>query len=101
MAPKELCYNFRYVAANGRSTGFPWSIRQTTVYQRLDMSTGCSNWILIQPERTVKKRFQEVSRSCSGVLSKQMDPHLVFLFAALSDWKPFIGYLRTILQGLV
>ena len=98
---KEMAYTFRYVINNGRAEGSQWSIRQTAVYQNMDVRTGCSTWILIQPDDAVLHQFKNVCLQSSDVAFHLMAPHLVFLGSAQVHWKAYIGQLRLALQSLV
>ncbi len=98
---KEMTYTFRYVINNGRAEGSQWSIRQTAIYQKMDVRTGCSTWILIQPNDAVLRQFKNVCLQSSDVAFHLMAPHLVFLGSAQVHWKAYIGQLRLALQLLV
>ena len=56
---KEFCYNFKYVAQNGRPDRNPWSIRQVGIYEKFNVETGQSVWIVLQPSGRVYDRLKE------------------------------------------
>ena len=97
----EIAYTFRYVDTNGRTEGSPWSIRQTAVYQKINLKTGCSIWILIQPNDAVLERFKALCLQSVDGAGHPMAPHLTFLSSARVHWKAYIGQLRLSLQKLV
>lgn len=97
----EIAYTYRYVINNGRTEGPRWSVRQTTVYQKMNMETGCSTWIFIQPNDIALNQFKAMCLLSSEDSEQPMAPHLAFLNAARMDWKSYIGHLRSLLQGLV
>ena len=97
----EITYTYRYVIDNGRAEGPRWSVRQTAVYQRVNMETGCSTWILIQPNDIAMERFKTICLRSQDNIEQPMVPHLAFLSAAQMGWKPYIRQLRLSLQGLV
>ena len=97
----ELAYTYRYVINNGRTEGPQWSIRQTTVYQKMSVETGCSTWILIQPDSSALQHFKAMCLLSRNYLEHPMAPHLAFLNAAQRDWKDYVGQLRLLLQELV
>ena len=96
----EFCYAVRYVARNERSSGSPWSLRQTAVYHQYNASTNNSTWIFLQPSTIMQRRYtdtqQSVSLSCHPAAL-----HVVLLFAIAADWKDYISYLRQEIDILV
>jgi Mg2+ and Co2+ transporter CorA len=88
----ELSYTYSYVTTNGRSEGPTWSLRQTAVYHKMNVQTGCSIWILIQPSQPSWMRFKKLV-PLTGT-SGAMDAHLIFLNEATVGWKGFLGHLR-------
>ena len=97
---KEFCYAIRYVARNGRSSGSPWSLRQTAAYQRFDSQSGKSVWILLQPSAEGRRRFEEVQQSNTST-THPMLLHVVLLFTTVAGWKDYIAYLRQCLDTFV
>ncbi|KAH8164462.1 hypothetical protein CIB48_g3776 [Xylaria polymorpha] len=98
----EIAYAYRYMAKNGRKDGSGWSVRQTAVYQKTELTTQCSVWILVQPSESVLKRFKSICQdfSLDGYTRQHALPHLVFKNSALEEWKSFTNYLRSSLQVL-
>ena len=96
----EIAYSYRYMIRNGRTDGPVWSVRQTAVYQQMNMKTGRSIWILIQPNESALKRFKSICLATDFV-RKPVTPHLVFLNSAVEGWKDFVGNIRASLQTLV
>ncbi|KAL8673354.1 MAG: hypothetical protein Q9168_002233 [Polycauliona sp. 1 TL-2023] len=96
----EIAYTYRYVINNGRTEGPRWSVRQTAVYQKMDAETGCSTWIVIQPDAFALSRFKGMCLSSSVDWEQPMAPHLAFLSATRMDWKAYMGHLRRSLQDL-
>ena len=97
----EIAYLYRYVTNNGRSQGPQWSIRQSAVYQKMNMSTRCSAWILIQPSDSALKRFKDLLLDLPELSSQPMTPHLALLNATEMDWKGYTSQLRLSIQSLV
>ncbi len=97
----EIAYTYRYVINNGRTEGSPWSVRQTAVYQKTNLKTGCSVWILIQPNEAVFEHFKALCLQSVDGAQQSMAPHLAFLSSARLYWKAYIGQLRLSLQELV
>ena len=55
----ELCYIVQYVDKNGRDRGDPWSLRQTGVYEQVDIETGKSVWIILQPSSSARQCLEQ------------------------------------------
>lgn len=97
----EIAYTYRYVINNGRKEGLRWSVRQTAVYQKMNVETRCSTWILIQPNDFALNRFKAMILLSQDESGQSMTSHLAFLSAAQMDWKMYISHLRLSLQDLV
>jgi hypothetical protein len=101
----EFCYNLRYVEKNDRNRGNQWSLRQTGVYQRVDLKCHRSTWILLQPSNYVRKRLEEnLKHQKKGSCSFEENPmilHTLFLSAAESNWREYIADLQSQLDVLV
>jgi hypothetical protein len=98
----EVCYLFRYMALNGRTTGSPWSLRQCAVYQRIDASRQRAIWILIQPEPGLLiDFFATIAQGKEFNLLSCLEPHLILLNAGTRKWKQFTAHLRQTLYLLV
>ncbi|KAL2011099.1 hypothetical protein VTN00DRAFT_3817 [Thermoascus crustaceus] len=95
----ELCYDLRYFERNGRAGEFPWSLRQTGVYQQLDLSTGRSVWILLKPSDSMKKTLEENLESLADN-NLPLLHHTVFIAASLRSWRDYLAHLDTELQRL-
>lgn len=99
-ARKEFCYAVRYVARNGRSSGSPWSLRQTAVYQQYDWCSGKSVWIFLQPPAEGRRRFEEIQHSNASTTHPMLF-HVVLLFTTVAGWKDYIAYMRHCLDAIV
>ena len=101
----EFCYNIKYVARNGRSQGNPWSVRQIGVYERLNMHTGQSVWIILEPSVRAYRQFREATESqqisSGGIGSASMILHAAVLVAAGREWGEYLEDLRLQMQRLV
>jgi hypothetical protein len=101
----EFCYNLRYVEKNDRNRGNQWSLRQTGIYQRVDLKCHRSTWILLQPSNYARKRLEEnLKHQKKGSCSFEENPmllHILFLSAAESNWREYIADLQSQLDELV
>ncbi|KAK3368037.1 hypothetical protein B0H63DRAFT_89153 [Podospora didyma] len=90
---------------NGRTTGSAWSLRQTAVYQQVDLHKQTNTWILIQPEPETFKQFLAAAARRGGVAEglacpKCMEPNLLLLSAGRTKWKEYTAHLRHLLRPL-
>lgn len=96
----ELCYIVQYVEKNGRDRGDPWSLRQTGVYEQVDIHTGKSVWIILQPssstQQCLEQGLQTLGQDSNGrITSNPMLFHAIFLLATADNWVGYIKYLHT------
>lgn len=96
----ELCYIVQYVEKNGRDRGDPWSLRQTGVYEQVDIETGKSVWIILQPSSSTRQcleqGLQTLDQDTYGRnTSDPMLLHPIFLLATADNWVGYIKYLHS------
>lgn len=96
----EFCYNTRYPAENGRKPGSPWSLRQTGIYQQVNLQSKESVWILLQSSAKVLRRVEGILASPSDE-AHPMRAHVILLFTMAADWHKYISYLQKQLETLV
>lgn len=80
-----MCYNIRYVELNGRNNGDPWSLRQIGVYEKINLETQSSYWILLQPSSAALQNLEDHLRSRKHSLKSvetSMSTHIVLLFTS-------------------
>lgn len=101
----ELCYNFTYLAKNGRGRGDPWSLRQSGIYQQVDLKSNKSFWILLHPSASIKDQLHHFNgafpidrQNFGGHLLKG---HTAFLSEATQGWDEYIENTRTQLDAIV
>jgi hypothetical protein len=87
---------------NGRQKGNPWSLRQTGVYQQLDLSQQRSAWILLQPSRYIHNHFASFPGSEDINSTARRDTalhlHFVFLFTGIKNWHAYIQHVESRLR---
>jgi len=101
---KEFCHKTKYISRNGRAEGDTWSIRQTGIYEKRNMNTGQSVWILLQPSERVHRRLREgfVARSRSGTSNQMVTTlHAALLIAAHREWAEYLVDINGEVQHLV
>lgn len=96
----ELCYIVQYVEKNGRDRGDPWSLRQTGVYEQVDIETGKSVWIILQPSSSARQcleqGLQTLDQDTYGRnTSDPMLLHSIFLLATADNWVEYIKHLHS------
>ncbi len=97
---EEICYNIRYVIENGRLTNSSWSLRQTAVYYRKSLTTGCDTWIFIQPSQDVQNFLE--SRPDDMFQNDQcgIHTHMMVFQYSIECWQKYISTLRSALEQL-
>lgn len=102
----ELCYNLRYVHRHGRAGEYPWSFRQTAVYQRSSTNSVHSRWIFLQPPSDMDSSLAEiVARSQPSSTEKYFhEPlytHIILLLSTEREWRQFLTDLEGEVEALV
>ncbi|KAJ3576581.1 hypothetical protein NPX13_g3649 [Xylaria arbuscula] len=95
----ETCYMLHFFENNGRTTGDPWSPRQTAVYHHYHASSDRSSWILIKPsahlEEPLQIELENASRLTLSAKSRATRLHVMFTSFALSNWPNYIATQTT------
>ena len=101
----EICYNFSYLAKNGRGRGDPWSLRQSGVYQQVDLKSNKSLWILLHPSASIKDQLHHFNGAFpiyrKGLGGHFLDAHAAFLSEATQYWDEYIEDTRTQVDVIV
>jgi hypothetical protein len=94
-----VCYNIQYIAKYDRPSHSAWCLRQTCVYQHINLASPGSFWMLIQPPKFVLNALQAVLEArCQRnhpSLEHPLMLHDIFLELFLSDWEDYIQDLRS------
>lgn len=96
----ELCYLLRYPARHGRKSGYPFSLRQTAVYQRFDDVRKTSKWIFVQAPDDFSNELRN-SLSSGNQERSPRDIHRCAFALAEQEWRDYICYLDAELRVLV
>jgi len=103
--PADICYNFRYVEQNGRTTGNPWSLRQIGVYEKYDSLKDVSIWILISASETAREALDDIKLTNQPVDSRCLTEtnmfHAVLIAAVSREWRKYLEHLQVELDILV
>jgi K+-sensing histidine kinase KdpD len=103
--PADICYNFRYVERNGRTTGNPWSLRQIGVYEKYDSLKDSSTWILISASETAREALDDIRLTDqpddSRCLTETTMFHTVLIAAVSREWRKYLEHLQVELDILV
>jgi hypothetical protein len=101
----EVCYNIRYIEPNGRQKGNPWSLRQTGVYQRLDVSEQRSTWVVLQPSKHARANLIPYleGKDAGNIRCKvtALHVHFVFLYSGIRNWHAYVEYAEAQLRRYV
>ncbi|KAF6236137.1 hypothetical protein HO173_005766 [Letharia columbiana] len=95
----ELCYLLRYPARHGRKSGYPFSLRQTAVYQRFDDVRKTSKWIFVQAPDDFSNELRN-SLSSGNQERSPRDIHRCAFALAEQEWRDYICYLDAELRVL-
>ena len=102
---EEFCYNVKYIAQNFRPHRNPWSFRQIGIYERHDLNTDQSIWIILQPSERVCRRLTESVQSqqpsARGTEAASMVRHAAILIASSRDWGQYLECLKNEMEKLV
>ncbi|KAK5954143.1 hypothetical protein OHC33_004715 [Knufia fluminis] len=92
----ETCYTLRYIQQNYRPGGRPWSLRQFAVYNKCDLDSNCSSWILVAPPEDVQSEFRDLAgHGYSNMLETGVEMHLSFIDTAVAYFRLYLAYLTT------
>lgn len=90
----ECAYGLRFVELNHRSTGQPWSVRQTAIYHRYNIDEKASTWVLISASTKVKNSLHEYVRSSENLSAlNPFEVHVLLLDTLLGNWRSYVIYL--------
>jgi hypothetical protein len=108
MERADICYQLRYVESNHRSRGNPWSLRQTGVFHRFDLSGNPSQnlWIFLHPKHGSKGQRRFEAAVAKELESGETDNnpirlHLSLMTSYLDGWRWYLhdlgrSYLETV-----
>jgi hypothetical protein len=106
----RLCYSLKSVEASKVNPGWPWSIRQTSIYHSFDVETGKSFWVIIKGNKLLRNRIQTATRkdarqsnlglfgSTAEAFSSSLATHLVLCDWCDEEWRWYLNYLEKKLQ---
>lgn len=97
----ETCFNVRYPAKNGRSTGNPWSIRHTTVYHQYDCPKQRHVWVVIQPSNDYRQQILQIMNLPLSEIEASWVIGATCLFSTNQYWREYIVHLQEGVRTLV
>lgn len=93
----ELSYQFKYAEANNRSRAFPWSIRRTEIFNRIETSgeTIKSTWLIFNPKEDseLSKRLADKAQDPGKWAALKANPlrlHIAILSTYIDNWRDFL-----------
>ncbi|KKY18572.1 hypothetical protein UCDDS831_g05852 [Diplodia seriata] len=93
-----LSYQFKYAEANNRSRAFPWSIRRTEVFNRIQTSSEGvrSTWLIFSPKENseLSKQLEHKARQpdeWSALKANPLRLHIAILSAYIDNWRDFLN----------
>ena len=97
----EVSYVIRFFERNDWHAGDPWSLRQTAMYGRFDLTSADSAWILIKPSPHLKELLEQKLKAIRLPNQRYIITHLVALSFTLRNWRDFIMYHTSRLVDIV
>ena len=94
----DLCYNVRHFELHERDLEDPWSCRQSAIHQKYYFSAGCSNWIIVQPPKLFLSTLEGIE---SDKIVHPMGLHVLYIAAAMANWRSYLNYITEKLTQLV
>ncbi|OJD38959.1 magnesium transport protein transmembrane region [Diplodia corticola] len=95
---QELSYQFKYAEANNRSRAFPWSIRRTEVFNRIETSSHGlrSTWLIFNPKEDsdLSRRLNHKAlepNEWSALKANPLRLHISILSAYIDNWRDFLA----------
>ena len=88
----EVTYGLRWIEANDRSE--KWSLRQSMIYNRLNIRTGTSSWILAGHATFATEDLHNfIESGAYRNLDAQPRLHLAFIESSILCWRPYLVFL--------
>jgi len=106
----RLCYSLKSVEESKDNPGWPWSIRQTSMYHSFDVETGKSLWVIIKGNKLIRNRIQTATAKDAGhsnlgsfistaeAFTSSLATHLVFCDWCDEEWRWYLNYMEKRLQ---
>jgi len=95
----------RYVELNGRQKGHPWSLRQTGVYHKTQLSGQQSTWVVLQPSKHARTSLiPSLEKNDAGNITckaPNLHVHFVFLYSGIKNWHAYVEYMEAQLRRYV
>ena len=95
-----MCYIIHHVEKNGRNRGNPWSLRETGIYHQINIATGSSRWIFIQPSGPTREDIIQ-NLELGELRQSPFDLHAEVLLSMARNWPEYIEYLSQKLDEMV
>ena len=101
----DLVYTFRYIHKKTTGSNTSWVIRQTGVYQKIDLATGHSCSIMLQPSQRLsgylRKMLMTSTLTSQGLVTAPMYMHRLVLTTALDNTGEYAEHLHSQLTEMV
>lgn len=101
---EEFGYNMRFFERNNHPSGCPWSLRQTGIYQKLNISTQQSTWMILQPSAKlsamIERYLQTPFKTRTNSLTRTTHMHMAIISCLIQTWLGYTDYLYCQLEEL-
>lgn len=104
----EFCYSLKSVESSPGQRPLPWSIRQCSVYHRLDILNGQSTWIVVKANKVISEAMERGSKHAleagtntrHSPLAASIELHKAMCSWVSDNWHWYINDLESHLQEI-
>ncbi|KAK5078219.1 hypothetical protein LTR64_003374 [Lithohypha guttulata] len=95
----ECAYCLRYLQPNHRSSGQPWSLRQFTVYNKVQLSDVRSTWLFVSaPEDVVGGINSTLPEKEYDICLTDVETHCSISMTTMAFWRSYVVYLSKVVE---
>ena len=102
----QLAYSLKSVERSRWQPGWPWVVRQTSIYNSFELEKGKSAWIIVKANTEVRDRFAEKLKEqlmparLDRAFVLMLESHLIPCQWSNEPWRWHINFLESRLQAL-
>ena len=102
----QLAYSLKSVERSRWQPGWPWVVRQTSIYNSFELEKGKSAWIIVKANTEVRDRFaeklkhQSMPAGLDRAFVLMLESHLIPCQWSNEPWRWHINFLESRLQAL-
>lgn len=103
----ELCFNLQGVERYQGSEDWPWSIRQSVAYHRINLSTGACTWLMVKANKEIMTRILEQNchqqptwHTFSEGISHSLPTYILMAAWSVENWRWYLDFLEKCLNDI-